>query len=77
MKDRLQEALNRLRSFCAGDLDSLVRSNPSGLFLLIARSINSRGEIIGLGFDGDGNAHGFLAVPRDAKDDGETAAPLA
>ncbi len=59
------------------DLNTLIRNNPSSLYLLFACSINARGEIIGLAADAGGNVHGYLAVPRFADDDGEIAAPAA
>jgi len=46
------------------DLNSLLVGNPSGLYLLLANFINSRGEIIGVAFDSrDNQTHGFLAIP--------------
>ncbi len=45
------------------NLNLLVAHNPSGLFLYLAQSINSSGEIVGLAFDSSGNPHGFLATP--------------
>lgn len=45
------------------DLNNLVAGNNS-LFLMTACSINSRGEIIGIGIDPDtGETHGYLAIP--------------
>lgn len=44
------------------DLNSLTPDSP--LYLFSACSINSRGEIIGLAFDADGNIHGYLATPK-------------
>jgi len=45
------------------DLNTLIPAN-SALYLLLAESINSSGEIIGLTFDStDNQAHGFLATP--------------
>jgi probable HAF family extracellular repeat protein len=46
------------------DLNTLVRGS-SGLYLLVAESINSRGEIVGLGVNSTGESHGFLAIPCD------------
>ena len=46
------------------DLNTLVTANPGKLDLLLASSINSRGEIVGLGVDGAGNFHGFQAIPK-------------
>jgi probable HAF family extracellular repeat protein len=45
------------------DLNTLVAANPSGLYLLEAVSIDSRGEITGLAL-ANGQAHGFLAIPK-------------
>ena len=45
------------------DLNDLLSSNPQKLYLLLAYSINARGEIVGLSVTGDGNPHGFLATP--------------
>jgi probable HAF family extracellular repeat protein len=45
------------------DLNTLVTSNPGGLYLLLAESINSTSEIVGLGVTADG-LHGFLATPN-------------
>jgi probable HAF family extracellular repeat protein len=44
------------------DLNSLIPAD-SPLYLFSACSINSRGEIIGLALDEDGNFHGYLATP--------------
>jgi len=44
------------------DLNSLIPAD-SALYLFSACSINSRGEIIGLAFDAQGNFHGYLATP--------------
>jgi probable HAF family extracellular repeat protein len=44
------------------DLNSLVPADTP-LYLFDACSINSRGEIIGIGIDANGDAHGFLASP--------------
>jgi probable HAF family extracellular repeat protein len=46
------------------DLNTLIAANPSGLYLLIAESINSSGEIIGLAVTSTGETHGFLATPH-------------
>ena len=49
------------------DLNTLIPAD-SALYLLLAESINSSGEIIGLAFDSSDNlAHGFLATPYTAK----------
>jgi probable HAF family extracellular repeat protein len=45
------------------DLNTLVAANPSGLYLLEAVSIDSGGEITGVAV-ANGEAHGFLAIPR-------------
>jgi probable HAF family extracellular repeat protein len=44
------------------DLNTRIAANPSGLYLVIANSINSSGEIIGLAVTSTG-LHGFLATP--------------
>ena len=44
------------------DLNTRIAANPSGLHLLLAASINSRGEIVGLAVTSTG-LHGFLATP--------------
>jgi len=46
------------------DLNTRIAANPSGLHLLLALSINSRGEIVGLAATSTG-LHGFLATPVD------------
>jgi probable HAF family extracellular repeat protein len=48
------------------DLNTLVR-NSSGLYLLLAESINHRGVIVGFGATSAGDVHGFLAVPTDGE----------
>jgi probable HAF family extracellular repeat protein len=45
------------------DLNTLVVSNPAKLYLLLGVSINSRNEITGLGVDGSGAFHAYLATP--------------
>jgi probable HAF family extracellular repeat protein len=45
------------------DLNSLVPAD-SPLFLIDACSINSHGQIIGIAVDASGNAHGYLASPK-------------
>jgi probable HAF family extracellular repeat protein len=45
------------------DLNGALTSNPQKIYLLLASSINARGEIVGLGVTSDGNLHGFLATP--------------
>ncbi len=49
------------------DLNTLITVNPAALYLLLADSINSSGEIVGLGVTADG-LHGFLATPKDRED---------
>ena len=44
------------------DMNTLIPAN-SELYLFSVCSINSRGEIIGLAFDAQGNFHGYLATP--------------
>lgn len=56
------------------DMNTLVSDNP-GLFLLLASSINNRGEIVGIGATSAGEVHGFQAVPVDK--DGDFDASLA
>jgi probable HAF family extracellular repeat protein len=51
------------------ELKTLVGDNDSGLSLLLAASINSRGEIVGIGATNGGETHGFLAIPRDRDHD--------
>lgn len=50
------------------DLNTLVPSS-SGLYLLLACSVNSSGQIIGLAVDSNGAFHGYLATPRGSKDE--------
>jgi hypothetical protein len=38
-------------------------SDSAGLYLLLAESVNNRGEIVGFGATNAGEVHGFLAVP--------------
>jgi probable HAF family extracellular repeat protein len=44
------------------DMNTLIPAN-TGLFLLIAGQINSRGQIVGIGVTSTGDVHGFLATP--------------
>ena len=44
------------------DLNSLIPAD-SELYLFSVCSINSRGEVVGLAFDAQGNFHGYLATP--------------
>ena len=41
----------------------VISMNPAALYLLVAESVNSSGEIAGLGVAADG-LHGFLATPN-------------
>ena len=45
------------------DLNTLIPAS-SGLYLLLAESVNSSGEIVGTGVTKTGEVHGFLATPR-------------
>jgi probable HAF family extracellular repeat protein len=56
------------------DLNSLVTENTADLYLFTVCSINSRGEIIGLALDTEGNFHGYLATPNDSAADSSTEA---
>jgi hypothetical protein len=51
------------------DLNTLIASNPSGLKLLVAESINSSAEIIGLAVTRTGETHGFMATPADRREE--------
>jgi probable HAF family extracellular repeat protein len=54
------------------DLNTLIPTGSS-LFLLLALSINSSGEIVGLAFHpSTGDLHGFLATPRNGEHGGDT-----
>ena len=59
------------------NLNSLVTDNPSGLTLLVAVSINSSGEIVGLAVTSSGEPHGFLATPMNGEAGAESATPAA
>jgi len=50
-------------------LNTLVTENPADLYLFTVCSINSRGEIVGLALDTEGNFHGYLATPNDGAAD--------
>jgi probable HAF family extracellular repeat protein len=50
------------------DLNNITRTN-SGLYLLLAFSVNSRGEIVGVGATNAGEIHGFLAIPCNEESD--------
>jgi probable HAF family extracellular repeat protein len=51
------------------DLNTLIAANPSGLYLLIAESINSSGEIVGLAVTRTGETHGFLATSAQRREE--------
>jgi len=51
------------------DLNTLIPAS-SGFYLLLANSINSNGEIVGLGATSSGKLHGFLATPCHRHGDG-------
>jgi probable HAF family extracellular repeat protein len=55
------------------NLNNLIRSNPGGLYLALAESINNRGEIVGFGVTSTGEVHGFLAIPSDDPDSAVSA----
>ena len=46
------------------DLNTRIAANPSGLYLLLAESIDAQGKIVGFGATSTG-IHGFLATPVD------------
>jgi uncharacterized membrane protein len=58
----------RLEPHCAPilaiDLNSLLDSSGSGWTLIDASGINSRGQIVGYGFDPSGQNEGFLLTPH-------------
>ena len=56
------------------DLNSLIPAD-SPLFLILACSINSRGELAGIGVNDAGDAHAFLATPIDSAAESEWTAP--
>jgi len=58
------------------DLNTLVTGNTD-LYLFSACSINSRGEIIGLALDPQGNFHGYLATPSGGSGDSSDALSAA
>lgn len=58
------------------DLNSLIPAS-SELYLFSACSINTRGEIIGLALDAQGNFHGYLATPRLGPGDSSDASSAA
>ena len=58
------------------DLNTLIPGN-SDLYLLLAYSINSSGEIVGLAATSTGDLHGFRATPSSGVDARDSAAPVA
>jgi probable HAF family extracellular repeat protein len=59
------------------DLNTLIPAN-SGLYLLLAQSINSSGEVIGIAVEkSSGHVHGFLATPRNGGAGSESFSPAA
>jgi len=57
------------------NLNSLVAQGAdAGLYLQLAQSINSRGEIVGFGQTKTGEVHGFLAVPTNGDGTATTVA---
>jgi probable HAF family extracellular repeat protein len=56
------------------DLNALIPAH-SPLKLLVAESINSRGDIVGLAVTSIGEAHGFLATPSNGAAAGESVSP--
>jgi probable HAF family extracellular repeat protein len=60
------------------NLNSLVIPGAdAGLYLQLAESINSRGEIVGFAQTSTGDVHGFLAIPNDADPNSPTVSALA
>jgi probable HAF family extracellular repeat protein len=57
------------------DLNTLV-IDSSGLYLLLAESINNRGEIVGFAATNEGEVHGFQAVPTYTDSDFAGPIPL-
>jgi probable HAF family extracellular repeat protein len=58
------------------DLNTLIPADSS-LYLLLACNINSRGEIVGLGVNSTGEAHAYLAAPRNGEASSESLSPAA
>jgi probable HAF family extracellular repeat protein len=56
------------------DLNTVI-AGDSPLYLLTGCSINSHGEITGLGLTSAGEIHTYLATPRHRDADSESAAP--
>ncbi len=46
------------------DLNSISDTSDSGLYLALAESLNSRGEIVGFALTSDGEMHAYLAMPN-------------
>ena len=57
------------------DLNTLIPANSLFVSLLFAHGVNSRGEIVGFGVTNGGDVHGFLAVPKDARESLESSEP--
>jgi probable HAF family extracellular repeat protein len=57
------------------DLNTLIPAN-SPLFLILGCSINSRGELAGIGVNDAGEAHAFLASPIGSSAGSEESAPV-
>jgi probable HAF family extracellular repeat protein len=56
------------------DMNTLLNENV-GIYLILAESVNNRGEVIGLGVTSAGEVHGFQAIPVD-KDGDFDAGPI-
>ena len=67
--DALPRAFLRPKGGTMVDLNSLVMENTADLYLFTVCSINSRGEIVGLALDTQGNFHGYLATPDNSAAD--------
>lgn len=52
--------------------DLVIPGADAGLYLQLAESINSRGEIVGFGQTAAGDVHGYLAIPNDGDGAGAT-----
>jgi probable HAF family extracellular repeat protein len=59
------------------DLNKLIQVNPAGLFLQLAESMNSRGEIVGFAQTSTLETHAFLATPVHSEVGSESAPPAA
>jgi len=56
--------------------DLVMPGADAGLYLQLAQTINSLGEIVGFAQTAAGDVHGFLATP-DVSGDGQTSAFIA